>query len=284
MSALRFHHVFFLLMLLALISALTLSPERSAKLTPQIQTLFAPIARPAAAIGKMVDARLHKPPAVDPRSGDAIRAENEALQVSVASLTAQLDALKILNRDRDLLGDVRQLTRTYAVIGGDSGTRQTLQIGGTTLTQDGLKVGQPVIFLGGLVGQVSQAGVAGAKITLITDPSLALTGSFGRFQQGEDGRQEFVHLRVGKTPSVLVTGIGNNSLVVNTLTMEEAAPVQVRDLVVLADDRWPPNLQGYKIGVVTAKEPRPDSPLFAKITVQPSADLKSLKDVSVVVK
>jgi len=60
--------------------------------------------------------------------------------------------------------------------------------------------------------------------------------------------------------------------------------IQPRDILILADSNWPANLQGYKIGTVTIKEPRPDSPLFAKITIQPSQDLKRLADVSVVVK
>jgi cell shape-determining protein MreC len=283
MSALRFHHVFFLLMLLALVSAFSLKPEVSAKLTPQVQTLFAPIARPAAAVGRWIDVRAHKPAAVDPRSAGAIREENEELRVANASLMAQLDALKILNRDRDFLGDVRKQSRTYAVNAGDAGNAQTLQIGGSTL--EGLQIGQPVVFIGGLVGRIVQAGVAGAKVQLITDVSATpLTGTFGRFQPGEDGRVEFVHLRVGTTATVLVQGAGNNAMVINTVTMQHAQPVRVNDWFVLDDDRWPANLQGYKIGKVTAIEPRPDSPLFARITITPSADLKSLKDVSVVVK
>ncbi len=283
MSALRFHHVFFLLMLLALVSAFTLSPERSAKLTPQIQTLFAPISQPASSLGRMIHARLHPQKNVDPRSTQAVLDENESLRVANASLMAQLDALKVLNRDRDLLGDVRKLSRTYAVTGGDAGGRLSLQIGGSTL--DGLKTGQPVIFLGGLVGRITQAGVAGAKITLITDPSATpMNGTFGRFQEGEDKRVEFVHLKIGKSASVLVRGAGSNSLVVNTLTLDDATAVQLGDTLILADSDWPANLQGYKIGRVVSKEPRPDSPLFAKITIQPSQDLKMLKDVSVVVK
>ncbi len=283
MSALRFHHVFFLLMLLALVSAFALSPERSAKLTPQIQTLFAPISRPAASLGRAIDARIHKQTKVDPRPTEDILDENEELRVANASLMAQLDALKVLNRDRDLLGDVRKLSKTYAVIGGDAGGKQTLQIGGST--REGLMIDQPVIFLGGLVGKITQAGVAGAKVTLITDTSSApLTGTFGRFQKGEDGRQEFVQVKAGKFASVLVRGVGNNSMVVDMLTMEDAEAVQPHDIVILADGLWPANLQGYKIGTVVSKEPRPDSPLFAKITVQPSQDLKRLTDVSVVVK
>jgi len=68
------------------------------------------------------------------------------------------------------------------------------------------------------------------------------------------------------------------------LTMDDAQAIQPRDILILADSNWPANLQGYKIGTVTIKEPRPDSPLFAKITIQPSQDLKRLADVSVVVK
>jgi len=53
--------------------------------------------------------------------------------------------------------------------------------------------------------------------------------------------------------------------------------------VILNDSVCRENLQGYKIGRVTSKTPLPASPLFAKITIEPSQELKSLRDVSVVV-
>jgi cell shape-determining protein MreC len=279
--SLRFHHVFFLLMLFALISAFTLSPERSAKLTPQIQTLFAPISKPSASLGRSIERRWNRQDVVDPRSSAVIAAENEELRVLNASLKAQLEDLKILNADREQLGDVRKQSRIYNVIAGDSASREMIQIGGSTL--EGLELNQPVVFIGGLVGRVTQVGVAGAKIQLITDVGATpLTGVIGRFQKGEDGRAEFVHVKLS-TANVLVEGAGSNTMVINKLTMKEAEPIQVNDWVVLADTTWPANVQEYKIGYVASKTPRPDAPLHAKITIKPSQNLKGLQNVSVVV-
>lgn len=270
-------------MLLALISAFALKPEMSARFTPQIQTVFAPIAGPARAVGRLVEKRFAKPAAVDPRSTAVLSAENEELRVLTASLSAQLEDLKLLNRDRDLLGDVRKQSKTYAVIANDAGTRDALSIGGSTL--EGLQVGQPVIFVGGLAGRIVQAGVAGAKVQLITDiGAKPITGTFGRFQTGEDGKPEFLHLRLASTAVVLVQGAGNNTLVSDKIAMKDAEPIHPGDWLVLDDSSWPANLQGYKIGQVAAKIPLPASPLFAKITIEPSVELKGLRDVSVVVK
>ncbi len=282
MSALRFHHVFFLLMLLALVSTFSLSPERSAKITPQIQTLFAPIASPARAVGRMISERVSKSASVDPRPADAIATENESLRVLNASLIVQLEDLKRLNADRAVLGDVRKVSKVYTVIGNDAGLRESLSIGGSSL--EGLQFDQPVIFIGGIVGRISQIGVAGAKVQLITDPKSALTATFGRFRAGEDGHTEFVHLKLASAATVLVQGAGNNTMVINTLTLEQAQGIQPRDRLILADDAWPANLQGYTIGEVTTIEPRPGSPLYLKITLTPSAKLFQLKDVLVVVK
>jgi len=270
-------------MLMALFSAFALKPETSARFTPQIQTLFAPIAGPARNIGRMIEKRLSKPAAVDPRSTQALSAENEQLRVLTTSLAAQLDQLILLNRDRDLLGDVRKQSVPYAVIANDAGTRESLSLGGSTL--EGLQVGQPVIFLGGIAGRIVQAGVAGVKVQLITDVGAKpMTGTFGRFQTGANGEPEFLHLKLATTSVVLVEGAGNNTLVVNKLTLKDAEMIHPGDWMVLADNAWPANLQGYKIGQVKSKVPLPASPLFAKITIEPSTDLKGLKDVNVVVK
>jgi hypothetical protein len=73
-------------------------------------------------------------------------------------------------------------------------------------------------------------------------------------------------------------------MIVDTVKMQDAAEVQPQDLVVLNDPAWPANLQGYKLGTVVEKSPRPDSPLFARIVIKPATRLKELKDVSVVMK
>lgn len=285
MSSLRFHHVFLVLMLLALVSAFILKPEQSARLQPQVQTLFAPIASPLSAIGRAIESRLRRPDAVDPRSATAVREENEALRVENASLQAQLDDLKILNADRESLGEIRKQSRPYAVVAKDSGNREAVSIGGSSL--QGLAVDQPVIYRGGLAGRVSaMVGVGGAKVRLITDTGFSMTGGFGRFVATPEGAVRFVPIKLSTAATAWVRGMGNNTLVIDTISMKDVTEsgLKPRDWVVLDDPAWPPNLQGYAIGEIKSIAPRPDSPLFAKITLEPAKRLKLLTDVNVVVK
>jgi cell shape-determining protein MreC len=282
MSALRFHHVFLVLMLLALVSAFALSPERSQKLAPRVESLFAPVAKPLRAIGSGVERRWGTPDASDVRPDVAIREENQALKIANASLTAQLEELKIAMANQEALGEVGKQSRPFKVITADAGNRETISIPGSTL--HGIADEQPVIYKGGLAGRVLRAGVTSSSVLLITDrDAKPMTVAFGRFLANPDGQYQFVQLN--EAP-VLVRGAGNNTLLANMMTMKEAetALIRVGDWVVLDDPAWPANLKGYRIGQVTSITPRPDSPLFARIVIEPGKKLRLLDEVSVVVK
>jgi cell shape-determining protein MreC len=283
MSALRFHHVFFVLMLLALASAFALDPETSQKLAPRVETLFAPIAKPLRSIGPAIDRRWGAPEAVDQRSDVVIREENERLRLANATLKAQLDELKIIIANQDSLGEVGKDSRPYKVITVDAGNREAISIGGSTL--QGIADNQPVIYQGGLAGRTLRAGVTSTSILLITDrDAKPMTANFGRYQVDKDGQTaSFVRLN---DAAVLVRGAGSNTLVADLMTLKDAdaAGIRVGDLCVLADPLWPTNLQGYPIGKVISKSPRPDSPLYARIVIEPSKKLRLLPEVSVVLK
>jgi cell shape-determining protein MreC len=279
MSALRFHHVFFVLMLLALISAFGLNPERSQRLAPRVESLFAPIAKPFRSIGEAINRRWGTPDPVDPRTSQAIREENQALRIANATLKAQLDELKIVVADRESLGEIGKDSRQYKVITADAGNRETISIGASTLS--GIADKQWVVYKGGLAGRILHAGVTSSSILLITDRDSGLTAAFGRFVNEGDG-VKFVEL----IDSVVVRGAGNNQLVSNLMTMKDAdaAGIRVGDWCVLKDAACPPNLRGYRIGQVTSKTPLPNSPLFARIVIEPSTKLRLLNEVSVVLK
>lgn len=283
MSALRFHHVFFVLMLLALVSAFALKPETSQKLAPRVESLFAPIAKPLRSIGSFIERRWGEPEAVDQRPDEVIRAENEQLRMANAALKAQLDELKIIVADQESLGEVGRDSRLYKVITVDAGNREAISIGGSTL--QGIADGQPVIYQGGLAGRVLRAGVTSSTILLITDrDAKPLTAVFGRFQVDPNG-ESASFVRLNDAP-VLVRGAGNNTLVADLMTLKDAdaAGIRVGDWCVLADQSWPSSLQGYRIGQVTSKTPRTDSPLYARIVIEPSKKLRLLPEVSVVLK
>jgi cell shape-determining protein MreC len=227
-----------------------------------------------------LDRRWGKPDEIDPRTSQAIRDENEALRIANATLKAQLDELKIVVADRESLGEIGKDSRQYKVITADAGNREAISIGASSLS--GVADGMPVIYKGGLAGRVLRAGLTSSSILLITDrDAKPMTVAFGRFV-GEGDAVRFVEI----ADSIIVRGAGNNSLVSNLMTMKDAdgAGIRVGDWCVLKDAGWPANLRGYRIGQVTSKTPRPDSPLFAKIVIEPSTKLRLLNEVSVVLK
>src|SRR4051794_6439916 len=102
---LRFNQVFTLLIALSLLSVFVL-PAKYTNPVRSIQGLFAPVARPARAIGWRVRNRL-APPAADARLAIDVKEENERLKTEVLNLAGQLEALRRLEQDRSRLGDIR---------------------------------------------------------------------------------------------------------------------------------------------------------------------------------
>jgi cell shape-determining protein MreC len=276
-------------MLLSALSAFVL-PIRLGHglLSSHLQNIFAPVAAPMRYAAFSLhrhyfpDAPDRDGPGGKPRSDDDLRKENQLLRQSVTSLTAQLDALKQINADRDLLGRARELCTPFAVMGADSSNRESLNIQGTTL--DGLRNDMPVLYPGGIAGQIEAAGVGGARVRLITDKNFATSGSFARFHKNASGAVEFV--RIALSPRLL-EGAGNNTMLIRTVTLREKAEagLDIGDLVILNDDfKWPANLQGYHLGRVTNIGTRRDAPLFAEIEVTPLGNLKQLREVMVMTK
>src|SRR6185369_7574704 len=103
----RFNEVFAGLMLLSIISVFVL-PAQWTNPARSIQALFAPVSRPARALGSAVHDRF-APRQRDPRNVTDIKDENERLRALALSLTGQLDELRRVNQMRDLLGDLRPL-------------------------------------------------------------------------------------------------------------------------------------------------------------------------------
>ncbi|MBV8782018.1 MAG: hypothetical protein JO353_11525 [Phycisphaerae bacterium] len=270
MHSLRFNHVFLALLIFCGLTAFLL-PRFADPARAPFQNIFFPISRP---VRLLVDwARLRFDHHADAnwttaqRTDDDIRKENVELHAQVASLTAQVEKLQEREDQRAKLGPLRNLCTPFNIIGGDAGTSESLVIGGSTL--DHLRAKMPVVYLGGLVGQLDQPGLVGTRLRLITDRGFALTGVFNRFRNRHE--------------QFLARGIGSNTLLIDALPMDRAKQIAVNDWLVLDDNDWPTVVQGQPIGrVISEPTASRHSPGYAEVRLQPASNLMQLREVMVV--
>jgi len=276
---LRFNHIFAGLMILSLLAAFALPARSADEHYPEFSAVFAPVAWPAARIGQWL--RRRTPVVADARSDNAIRMENLALRAELTFQTQQIELLEQLNQQRMDMGEIGQDCAPIAVIGADSGSRQSLALRGSTV--QGLRNGMCVLYDRWIVGQIMRSGVAGAQVRLITDPGSRERVEFRTIVTDSAGKAHAE--RRGKVVGVL-EGAGQNLMIVRELTGDDvkAAGIEVGDLVTLDEPDWPTNVQGLPLGRVTAISPRTDAPLYAQIRVEPQLNLQRLREVMVVVK
>jgi rod shape-determining protein MreC len=284
MRSLKFKHVFALLMVISFIAAFLL-PRYTTRAKPQLEALFAPVSRPAGAVGYWLRVKFGPKKVVDESVPlDDVRAENEKLRAEVIYLSQQLDVLKKINADRDELGEIRAYCTPIQVVGDDASQSpsQSLNLNGSS--SDGLHAGQPVLCASGIVGRITSVGAAGAQARLITDRDFRITGFFSRYEQSDDGGLKL--LKIPTTPPVL-KGIGQNRMVIENLDMKETADakLQVGDWVILDDPTsWPEQLLGYPVGKIISIAPMRSHPLQAEIVVEPQVVLSRLQEVMVLTK
>ncbi len=285
---LRFNYIFAVLLLLAAAGAFAVPATVLQTPRAVVGGLFYPIARPAGAIAAWMHRRTVGDRVPDdatigtneaPRGIAAVRTENEALRVAVANLSKQLEALKQLNADRQLIGPVLPLCTPVRVTGGDSGTRQSLLV--ETYGAGEIEVGQPVVYSGGIAGRIDRVSPGIAQIRLITDRGFRISGRFGRFVKDDKGVVTFTLIPTTQPP--LLEGMGQGAMRIRNVDLKEitAAHLAPGDWVVLDDPEWPGVLQGYKLGQIREVSARRDNPLFAQIEVQPAANLMQLREVMV---
>lgn len=284
MPFIRFNQIFWLLMALAFTSAFIL-PRFSAtqnigtKASAQVRGIFAPISFPLHRLGTWTYSALFADAVADHRPDDQLRSENDYLRTELVRLTRQLEELLALNSDRELLGDLRAYCTPMAVVGSDSGNRQTLVLRPALTGR--LRDGLPVICPSGLVGRLDRLGAgSGAQVRLITDPGFRLEAGFRRFVDGGDGKTKVVAL--ASTPQ-LVEGLGDGRMVIRNMTDRQVKEVglQKGDWVVLNDRDYERDLQGLKVGVITAIGLRSDAPYYARIELKPMQNLNLLREVMV---
>jgi cell shape-determining protein MreC len=282
----RFNHIFTVLLLLAILGAFVVPSAPLETPRALVGGLFYPVAKPARAIAEWSHRRAmgnHVPDDATVGTGEKarpsaqIRQENEALRVTVASLSSQLDALKQLNADRQLIGPVLPLCTPVPVTGADAGTRQSLML--ETFGSGDIRVGQPVLYSGGIAGRIARAAVGTAQVRLITDRNFRVSGRFGRFVKDAAGNVSFKIIPTAQPP--LLEGMGDGAMRIRNVDRKDitAAHLAPGDWVVLADPEWSDVLQGYKLGQIRDITARPDNPLFAQIELQPVAYLLQLREV-----
>jgi cell shape-determining protein MreC len=286
MSYIKFNHVFAGLMLLSALSAFVLNPNVTNPARAQVQNLFAPVAWPTRALAGWVHDKIRGRAVIDVTTGsaqvargdDQIRRQNSELLQMVSSLAAQLEELKQRDAERGKLGDRRELCTPFAVFGGDSGVRESLQIQGSSFQH--IAVGMPVLYPNGVVGQVSRAGAAGASVRLITDAGFCVSASFVSFRKTADDRTQYVP---SKLPQTVLEGVGNGVMVSRMLNLKDVKELELKvgDYAVVDDADWPPGARGWWLGRVTSVSARRDAPMLADIRVEPLGDLSQLREVMV---
>jgi cell shape-determining protein MreC len=284
MFQLRFNQVWAGLLVIAAVSAFIFPPEFGDHFRRIVQNIFAPVARPARVIGTSLRDHVVGKEDLDEgatgskaRPDSTLAAENQELRIQVANLSEQLSASKRQSHDRELLGTVRDFCTPVAVVGGDSGVRESLTL--QTTSADNVKVGMIAICPTGIVGRIASSGPGGSRLQLITDSGqggFRVQGRFVRFTAD-------AHYIPINTRPPLVEGHGRGEMVISALTAKEVetAGLQVGDWVVVSDPDWPANIQGYKLGRVTEITRRPDGPLHAQIWVKPTSDLMALREVMI---
>jgi rod shape-determining protein MreC len=283
MSYLRFNHVFFTLMLLALLSAFVFSPKATDRIKGRVSNIFAPVAWPTNQIAgwskqKFFGKHLRDDGAPrSPRKEVELLDENMQLRIALANLKGQLDRMAEDKAQRDSIGDAKQFCTPFSVMGPDSGGRETLMLSGSSF--DGLREGLAVLYSGGIAGRLSRVGVGEARVLLVTDKQSQLTAAFARFVKKPDGSRDFAIL---SPEARLVYGAGGGEMLMPTVPIKTIEEIGVRldDWLVLNDHEWPRPLAGYRIGYISAITPS-KSPGFAEIRIRPDQKLTGLREVMV---
>jgi cell shape-determining protein MreC len=278
--SLKFEHIFAGLLALCVVTAFVLPSRYANKAHPQVAVLFAPVSMPAGAIARRAHDSLSPDPITDKRPDQDIRRENEELRETLARMTEQLRDLQARNDERSKIGPLREFCTPFAVIGGDPGARESLQIRASSL--QGLSEGMAALYTAGLAGRVQRAGIAGAQVQLITDTGFRVRVSAKRYQKtGNDEAAVALprFLRVAE-------GVGRNRMIVPRVTMEEvtAAGLRPGDVLVLDDPDWPPILKGTQVGQIKSIEKSKTHPGFADIHAEPPEVLLRLREVLVLTK
>jgi hypothetical protein len=284
MRSIQFTFVFWGLMGLSVISAFVLPTSATAGKS-QLAHLFTPVSYPVSKIAAWTIGRRSAgaeiPDISIPHTVVELRNENDQLRVAISNLTAQLEQLRQRASQLSKLGSLADRCILANTTGGDSGTGESLTISATS--SEGVKSDMAVLEAqANLVGKITQAGIGGSTVKLLSDRSTRVLGRFARFVQNSDGRTDFI--RIPSDP-LHIEGAGEGKMIIRAMPHRQIKDADIResDWVVLDDPSWPSALQGYRIGKV-AKVQASKSPGFDEVEIQPEHVLRTLPEVMVMVK
>ena len=288
MRSFQFNYVFTGLMGIALLSAFVVPKPLSDRARAQVQVIFGVVSAPIRLVADRVTTGIRSTERIDSaapagtsRTYREIAEDNRLLRAALASLVTQFQQLKNVDEERSSLGTLRQLCRALRIVGSDSGLRRSLSVQGNV---SDLRPGMAAIYAGALVGRLDRvAWAGGAQVQLITDRGFRASVHFGRQQRSNSGRREFAP--VGKL-SGLLEGNGQDAMTVRNIAMKDVSEsgLTVGDWAVLYDMDYPLLLQGYQVGEVTQISPSRTILLFAEIQIRPVRDLRTLREVMILVK
>ena len=273
----------FLTLCLACAAAALFAP-RLGGLRTAAAAAFVPVSHPARAVGGGMAGLFEGDGPIDPesprrpRDARAVYAENQALRQQAADLLVQVQRLKALNRDRDSLGtSLRDRCTPARVVASLTDGGQALQLGPGHPAAAGMRVLFSDRGAAGLVGTVVDANPAGARVRLITDPDHPPFDA--RFVKVEDGRV----VATLDTLAFAVSGAGGGRCEVRRHQQKDLDDfgVEAGTWAVLSDDRWPEPAHGLRVARVVAIEPLDQAPGFARVVMEPAADLTALGEVMV---
>src|SRR5687768_9346900 len=244
MSALKSNPVFSFLMFLGAFSAFLVPSRFTENLAPQLQYLFAPVARPVRAIAGSFHERMSGPPPRDPRAPVQIAQQNRQLIEENLRLMHEVEDLRRLNADRAQLGSLRPLCTPVPVIGLGLDGREALQVQASKLA--GLHEGMCVIYSGEMVGTLKQVGAAGGQVQLVTDPGYRVFGYFRSYRApvkaaskegSREANAEAGYVRLSE--AVMIEGTGKGTMKCPLVTWKQVQEwgLAVGDFVMLEDSR-----------------------------------------------
>lgn len=196
------------------------------------------------------------------------RAYIDNLEQEVRELRSVNESLDQTRRFLDL-GDIRMVGGNVTAFNGDRNNPViTIDLG----TDDGVRKGLAVVWRASLVGEVVQASARTADVRLIIATGMKLQVRINKPNA------------VGAVPLPAFIELADDGRTFFTDEFALDAPVQVGDLVHLADDRWQFRARGFIVGQVIKAEPHPDRPLLNKrVQIQPTLPLTSLTRATVLV-
>jgi len=190
--------------------------------------------------------------------------EQEILELrDVSQSLAQIDALLDL-------GGIRLIGANVLGFNGDlENPIITIGVGESS----GLREGLAVVWGAGLVGRVISTSAQTADVQLVTAADTKLQVRIA--QPVRDGVTE-------PLPAFIQVADDGRSFITEDFAVD--APVEVGDLVHLADDSWQFRARGFIVGVVTEAIDHPDRPYLNKyVVIRPTLPLPSLTRVAVLV-